>query len=648
MISFGGASAGGVVVELHHCEHRQLEGAFRVKLRMFGVLLALTVLVSGAVAEARTGGVQHEGTPRIKWRGPARIEAKAATQHSVGALPRYVPGEMIVQFRRHLSVRARDRIASSVDGRVSHFIPGLNLQLVTLSSSEDPLAASERLSASPGVIAAEPNWIYASLEVIPNDPAFADQWGLSNTGQSHLIADPPPDSVQGLVDADADVSDAWSVTQGSPDTVIAILDSGVDLSHPDLSPNFWSNTDEIAANGIDDDGNGYVDDIVGYDFLRNDPSPQDDTVGHGSHVAGIAAAAASNAIGGAGVCPACKLMVLRAGEERLPLDAILEAIVYAVENGADVINMSIGGPVWSKLQRDALAWAGANGVLVVVAAGNEARDNDQLQPFQRGDFAPSYPASYDLPNILAVAASNHVDQYGYSTGCVLAGGGAKCSFTNLGHTSVDLAAPGVDIFSTSLFGGYATENGTSMSAPFVSGVAGLVLSRNPSYTPQQVKNAILNSVDHPQDLAGGFTVTSGRLNAQGALTASTSNATPRTDGTIAGAVAIDFRKDGSLSFPTDINDVYKKRLRAGKRYAVLLDVPRRADYDIYVWKPGAADTWPIDYRCGFSCLLQQLGVKGKGKDEYLEFTPRKTGTYYFHVNDFVGRGRYTLLVGVPS
>ena len=164
------------------------------------------------------------------------------------------------------------------------------------------------------MIAAEPNWIYEPLEVIPNDPAFDDQWGLSNTGQIHAIADPPPASSQGVADADADVSDAWSVTQGSPETVIAILDTGVDLSHPDLSPNLWVNTGETAANGIDDDGNGYVDDIDGYDFLRNDPSPQDNAVGHGSHVAGIAAAAANNAIGGAGVCPACKLMILRAGE----------------------------------------------------------------------------------------------------------------------------------------------------------------------------------------------------------------------------------------------------------------------------------------------------------------------------------------------
>jgi Fervidolysin N-terminal prodomain len=161
-------------------------------------MLALTVLVSGAVAEARSGGVQHEGAPRMTSRAPARIDGKARTQHPRRLLPRYVPGEVIVQFRRQVSAGAQDRIASTVDGRVSHPVPALNLRVVTLPSSEDPLAASKRLSASPGVFAAEPNWIYDPLEVIPTDPAFADQWGLSNTGQTHPITDPPPASVQGL------------------------------------------------------------------------------------------------------------------------------------------------------------------------------------------------------------------------------------------------------------------------------------------------------------------------------------------------------------------------------------------------------------------------------------------------------------------
>lgn len=115
-----------------------------------------------------------------------------------------------------------------------------------------------------------------------------------------------------------------------------------------------------------------------------------------------------------------------------------------------------------------------------------------------------------------------------------------------------------------------------------------------------------------------------------------------------GAVAIRFRKNGNLSFPTDINDIYRTRLRRGHRYAVLLDVPRRADFDVYVWKPGTTDTWPIDYRCGLSCKVRASGTEGKGKDEYVEFTARKTGTYYIHVTLFSGRGSYSLRVGFPG
>ena len=410
-------------------------------------------------------------------------------------MPSYVPGEVVVQLREGFGAAAQNRLATSAGGTFLGRIPELGVGVVALSPATDILAASRRLSRRPGVIAAEPNWIREANETIPTDPSFADQWGLRNTGQSHSIADSPPASVLGLPDADTDVSDAWSVTKGSPDTVIAILDTGVDLSHPDLTGSFWSNPTEIAANGIDDDANGYVDDVVGFDFVGNDPSPQDDAVGHGSHVAGIAAASFNNSIGGAGVCPACKLMVLRAGNNQggFTLANELEAVAYAVDNGADIINMSLGAHFWSKIERNVLAFAGENGVLVVAAAGNEFLDNDELTWTQGGPVAPSYPASYDLPNIISVAASNDYDQYGYFTGCAGAGGGSECFFTNYGHTSTDLAAPGVDIFSTYLSGGYATFNGTSI-VPFVAGVAGLVISNHPQYSPEQVRNAILNSV----------------------------------------------------------------------------------------------------------------------------------------------------------
>ena len=609
--------------------------------------LVLGVLVYGTVAAGASDYSRSRTSPRIA-RGSVQPDGKTSGRQPDGTLPPYVPGEIVVQFHRGFTVASQDRLATSTGGTLLARIPEFGVGVLALSPATDVLETSKRLSHGPGVIAAEPNWIREANEVIPTDPSFADQWGLRNTGQSHVVADPPPTSVLGLADADADVSDAWTVTQGSPDTVIAILDTGADLSHPDLTASFWSNPAETEANGIDDDANGYVDDTVGFDFVGNDSSPQDDTDGHGSHVAGIAAASTNNSIGGAGVCPACKLMVLRAGNSQgFPLSAELEAVAYAVDNGADVINMSLGGPVWTKIERDVLAWAGKNGVVVVAAAGNEGRDNDQLSLIQGDSFSPSFPASYDLPNIISVAASNDLDQYGYATGCDSSGGGAKCFFTNWGHTSTDLAAPGVDIFSTYLSGGYAALDGTSMAAPFVAGVAGLVISIHPQYTPGQVRNAILNSVDHPSDLAGGFTLTSGRLNAFNALAASTGRSAPQTDGTMSGATPITYRKNGSLSFPTDINDIYKMRLRAGREYAVLLEVPRRADYDIYVWKPGATDTWPVDYRCGLSCNLQKSSTKGRGKDEYMEFTARKTGTYYFHVTNFQGRGSYNLFVGFP-
>jgi subtilisin family serine protease len=595
--------------------------------------LVLGVLVSASVAAAASDDARLQtGDLRIAWRGSAKSNGKASSPQLHRMLSAFVPGQVIVQFRPGVPAAAQDRLATSTGGTFVGRIPELDLGVVELSPTANVLAAATRLSRRPGVAAAEPNWIREANEVIPTDPSFADQWGLRNTGQDHPIEDPPPASVLGLADADADVSDAWSVTQGSPDTVIAILDTGVDLSHSDLTASFWSNPAETAANGIDDDANGYVDDAVGFDFVGNDPTPQDDRVGHGSHVAGIAAAAVNNSIGGAGVCPACKLMVLRAGTNQgFTLAAELEAVTYAVDNGADVINMSIGAHAWSKIERDALAYAGKNSILVVAAAGNESLDNDQLSLIYGFPVAPVFPASYDLANIVSVAASNDSDQYG--------------SFTNFGHTSTDLAAPGVDIFSTYLSGGYATFTGTSMAASFVSGVAGLVISHHPQYTPEQVRNAILNSVDKPGDLAGGLTLTSGRLNALNALTASPVRNASQTDGTMSGATPITYRKKGSLSYPTDVNDIYRKRLRAGRTYAVVLDVPRRADFDIYVWKPGATDTWPVDYGCLLSCNLQKSGTEGRAKDEHIEFTAKRTGTYYLHVTSFRGRGTYELRIG---
>lgn len=201
-------------------------------------------------------------------------------------------------------------------------------------------------------------------------------------------------------------------------------------------------------------------------------------------------------------------MALRYGFD---LAGELEAIAYAVENGADIVDMSFGNALFSILEWEYIAIAGLNGVLVVAAAGNEAgadgpADNDmplEIDPDGDGtpDCCPAYPASYDLPNILSVAASNALDWYGYSTGCAIRADEIRpeCSFTNTGHESVDLAPPGVDVLST-VPGSYDVKNGTSMAAPYVAGVAGLVRSAHPTYGPIEIRNAILNSVDRPDGL----------------------------------------------------------------------------------------------------------------------------------------------------
>ena len=314
----------------------------------------------------------------------------------------------------------------------------------------------------------------------------------------------------------------------------------------------------------------------GWDFAGHDKNPTPSNGlenSHGTHVAGIIAAEQNNGEGISGVCPDCQIMALRVGSaSSLTLGRQIAAFEYAIDNGAQVINLSLGSPVWSTAERTEIAKAGRAGILVVVAAGNAGEDNDidfYADP-RHGAWAPSYPASYSLSNILSVAASNDRDHYAYFSQCQGNVPLWRCGFTSWGHDSVDVAAPGVDILSTVKVGASGTAypnydvwDGTSMATPMVAGIAGLVLSENPADTPVQVKNAIMNSVDHPSALTlytmwgkatgvgtsalhGHFTRTQGRVNALGALTGATTSATPTTDGNIDGARSIDTRRAGKL------------------------------------------------------------------------------------------------------
>ncbi|HEY7761644.1 MAG TPA: S8 family peptidase [Actinomycetota bacterium] len=524
-----------------------------------------------------------------------------------------MPGEVLVTFEPQV---ARSTRAAAVDRSVT----GAELEskvapavaVVDVPAGTSVAAAAERLSRDPTVAWAEPNWYRRPL-VEPNDPLL--QWSITGATQ---------------------VTEAWDVEAGDPSTVIAIIDTGTQLNHPDLDSNLWTNAGETPANSTDDDGNGFKDDIHGWDFVTNDASPLD-ADGHGTHVAGIAGAEWNNGAGGSGVCPECSLMILRAGTEGggFKSSDVVAAVRYAADNGADVINLSIGGPQWGKAERNALKYANGKGVLIVAAAGNEYRNNDTIDYSDGFPAGPSYPASYDLPGLISVAASTQGEGY--------------AGFSNVGRYSVDLAAPGVLIPSTVPGNDYGLMSGTSMASPFVAGLAGLLRSANPSMTPVQMKNAILNGIDKP-GLKTGRSITNGRVNALAAIsTPDTSNASPKHDGVMSGAVSIGYKKTGAVSVPADHNDIYKKRLRKGKVYAALLKVPPKRDFDLFVWKPGAQDTFPSDYGCGgFSCFLSAVSARGKGDDEYVRFKATKAGVYYFHVNAFKGSGKYTLLVGVPA
>ena len=396
----------------------------------------------------------------------------------------YDPYSVFVKFSVDATAADRDAVAAAVGGSALHtysLVPGLVHLEITCSVKD----AIDRIATLKGVEYVEPDFVVRA-DAVPNDPSFGLLWGMQNTGQT-VNADP------GIAGADARATGAWDILVGNPGFVVAIIDSGTLLSHPDLAANIWTNPGEIAGNGIDDDANGYIDDVSGYDFFSIDNNPSDG--GHGTHTAGTVGAVGNNGIGVAGVAWNCKIMPLRflGPTGGFTSDAIL-AIQYAVQKQVKVSNNSWGGSVASQPLYDAIAAARSFDHLFVASAGNNAANSDSL---------PSYPAAYNLDNIISVAATDNND--------------ARAFFSNYGPASVDLGAPGVNVLST--YGtSYAYLNGTSMAAPHVAGVAALVFMQNPTMTYAQVKARILGSV-RPIASLTGLCVSGGVLNAAAALNA---------------------------------------------------------------------------------------------------------------------------------
>ena len=330
--------------------------------------------------------------------------------------------------------------------------------------------------------------------IIPNDPYFDKQWHLDNNGQTG-----------GTPDCDIDAPEAWEIETGDPNIVIAIIDSGVDDTHPDLIDNLWINEDEIPDNGIDDDENGYIDDYHGYNFYSDNNNIKDNH-GHGTYVAGVAGASTNNNIGVAGVAFNCKLMIVKVRDQYLAtVDRVLEGVRYAVDNGAKVISMSIG--VYKKditddeFQQmiDTADYVYNKGCVAVAAAGNEASDT------------PLYPAGFE--KVIAVAGTDGNDSRMY----------VREDYASNYGDWVDVAAPGYIIYTTAPtypnhYGGFDYEPliGTSVSTPQVSGLAALLLSRDPSLSPDEVKTLICENVD---PYYSEYDLGTGRINAYKALSA---------------------------------------------------------------------------------------------------------------------------------
>ncbi len=404
-------------------------------------------------------------------------------QNNSGGGPKFVPEELIVKFKGGVSDREIDAI-NMITGtsvlsvnRIAHF-----MRLRIHGSDRSVRQLVRRYRAREDVQYAEPNYI-VHTSLFSDDPSFSQLWALYNSGQSG-----------GSPGADIYATDAWDLETGSSSVVVAVIDTGVDYDHEDLSANIWINEGEIPGNGIDDDDNGFIDDIRGWNFIDDNNDPIDNNA-HGTHVSGTIAAVGNNGTGVSGVNWKAQVMSLKfldAQGNGTTVNAV-KAIQYATMMGVRIVNNSWGGSGFSQTLKDAIVEADEAGVIFVAAAGNNGLNNDISQ---------FYPANYDVPNIITVAATDHND--------------TLAVFSNYGPSSVEVGAPGVDIFSTTLNDTYGYMSGTSMATPHVSGVAALLLAQFPALTNDEIKERILNSVD-PVSSLKGMVMTGGRLNANDAL-----------------------------------------------------------------------------------------------------------------------------------
>jgi subtilisin family serine protease len=465
----------------------------------FALAGALVVLAAAAGRVERWEG-RREVTVRreVVVVPPAAPPPLAAVEGEEGDEP-----EVLVRFRPGVSVERMDEIAASLGDRVEDEIESVE-GLASIDDLDDREA--ERVAAEyaslPEVEYAEPNYRIKLDPVAtvglggrsasplppggPNDPLLGEQWGLVNTGQRN-----------GRAEADISAFAAWDKTHGSRKVVVAVLDSGVDYTHPDLAGNMWRRPADLEM--YFDDELGTIDDAEGFSAVEYERDPMDEN-GHGTHCAGIVGAEGDNNLGITGVNWKVEIMPLKfmgRGGFGSTKDAIA-AINYVIARKKDGVNVRVISASWGSQQRskaleDVIRKAGDADILFVAAAGNDGADADRR---------PHYPSGYKLPNVMSVAALDRRDEL--------------ASFSNYGAKGVHVAAPGKEILSTWLGGKYEEHSGTSMATPFVAGVAGLILSVEPNLSVKELRDRLTNTVDKLDSLKGKV-ASGGRVNAARAV-----------------------------------------------------------------------------------------------------------------------------------
>ena len=440
------------------------------------------------------------GTPLVEQKAETTRRVDIKTQELGGGAP-----EVIVRFRPGVTLDKIRSLASANHDKLTDRVEAVSgLTFIDDLDNADAKTVADSYAAMTDTVAyAEVNYQIklddpiqkeiprdtvhrTSSAEVPNDPLFNEQWALNNLGQDG-----------GKRRADLDALKAWATTKGSDEVVVAVLDSGVDFRHVDLSENMWTRPASVPA--YKDDELGNFDDTYGYDGTDSIRDPMDDN-GHGTHCAGIIGAEGNNGIGVTGINQKVRIMPLKflgKGGFGSTNDAI-EAINYAIDRKEKGVNVRIISASWgstskSKALEDTIRAAGDAGILFVAAAGNDGSNNDSR---------PHYPSNYDLPNVISVAALDRSDQL--------------ASFSNFGVKTVHVAAPGKDILSTWLNDAYREASGTSMATPYVSGVAALIVANEPGISMKNLRARLLGSADELDSLKGKVE-TGGRICAANAL-----------------------------------------------------------------------------------------------------------------------------------